>query len=523
MTKYSEEELNNLNKEDLVKLLLETQNEYFRLAEQNTINVMNRFSRSSEKMEIEGQLSFNEAEAEVNYVAKEPEIDEVITVAAHKRKAGKRKKDLEGIESEVIDLTLSDEKLKEIFGDKGYKCLPDEVYKRLNYQPAKVNVLEYHVHVYAGKDNETIVRADRPVDLLRNSIVTPSLLSAIINNKYVNAMPLYRTEQEMKRNDINISRQTMANWINICSDKYAKLIYKKIREKVLEGNIIQADETPVIVNKDGRPAGSKSYMWVYRTGQYNKDKPAILYEYQKTRKAEHPEKFLKNFKGYLVCDGYQAYHKIDGDRDDIKVAGCWTHLRRRFENVVKSASGPDKERIKESFAYRALRKVSKIYHIEEKFKDSTAEERLKNRSENIRPLVEDFFAWIHENEGKILKNSETGKGFEYAINQEQYLNTFLENGDIPIDNNAAEQSIRPFCIGKKNWVMIDTENGADSSAILYSIAETAKANNLKPYEYFKLLFTEIPKHVYDSDQSYLDHLLPWSADLPDECRKKLYI
>lgn len=280
--------------------------------------------------------------------------------------------------------------------------------------------------------------------------------------------------------------------------------------------MLQADETPVLVNKDGRSAGSKSFMWVYRTGRMYTDRQIVLYEYQKTRNASHPREFLKDFKGICVTDGYQVYHTIENEREDLKISGCWSHARRRFDEAVKALP---KAARNGSRAYLALSMIQAIYREEKLLKELPSEERKLRCQLSVRPLVEAYFTWAKETIRKVPQKSKTWEGFQYSMNQEKYLKVFLDDGEVPMDNNAAEQSIRGFCIGKKNWVMIDTVAGAKSSAIIYSIAETAKANNLKPYDYFEHLLSEIPKHLNDTDRSFLDDLLPWSPKLPANCRK----
>ncbi|WP_330620984.1 IS66 family transposase [Anaerobutyricum hallii] len=269
--------------------------------------------------------------------------------------------------------------------------------------------------------------------------------------------------------------------------------------------------------KDGTDAGSKSFMWVYCTGG-GEEKAVILYEYQKTRKADHPEKFLKDYEGVCVTDGYQVYHKLAKEKGDLTVAGCWAHARRRYEEAVKAL--PAKSR-KSSLAWQALEQINMIYHVDNTLKELTPEERKKRRQDSVKPLVEAYFAWVKEKkkDGRIAEKSKTGKGLSYSLNQEEYLKVFLENGNVPLDNNAAERAIRNFCIGRKNWVIIDTIRGAQSSAMIYSIAETAKANHLKPYEYFEYLLEEIPKHMDDKDLSFCEDLLPWSPTLLEKCRK----
>ena len=271
-----------------------------------------------------------------------------------------------------------------------------------------------------------------------------------------------------------------------------------------------------IILKENRTEGTKHYMWVYRSGKMNTDRPIVLYEYQPTRNASHPREFLKGFSGICVTDGYQVYHTVEKEREDLKIAGCWAHARRRFDEAVKALP---KSSQKNALAYLALKQIQAIYREENKLQDMNPEERLKHRQLTVKPLVDAYFAWVKQNIDRVPTKSKTSNGFSYSINQEQYLRTFLEDGEVPMDNNTAEQAIRGFCVGKKNWVMIDTIAGADSSAIIYSIAETAKANHLKHYDYFEYLLTEIPKHMEDHDIDFCKDLLPWSDKLPANCRK----
>ena len=535
--KYTESELNSLSKEELISLFLSVQTMADELSktvavqdkkldlllEQINISKQRQYGRSSEKMVCDGQLSLNldlalnEAEAAVTglYVV-EPEFEQICPRPYTRKKVkGKREEELKDLPVKVINHELSEEELSSRLGPK-WKRLPDEVYKRLVFHPATFEVEEHHVAVYAGMDGQTIIRGKRPADLLRNSIVTPSLEAAIINNKYVNAVPLYRMEQEFLRNDIRISRQVMANWTIQCAERYLSLLYDRLHQELYKANILQADETPVLVSKDGRPAGSRSYMWVYRTGKMYESNPIILYEYQKTRNTSHPREFLKGYSGTVVTDGYQVYHTLEKEREDLKIAGCWSHARRHFANVTKALG---KEKAKGTLAEEALKRIAAIYKLENELQHLRAEERKQQRQLKIKPHVDAFFAWVKSHLLEVLPKSETAKGFTYCINQEKYLRGFLDDGNVPLDNNAAESAIRSFCIGKANWHLIDTIEGAKASAIIYSIAETAKANRLKPYNYFEHLLTEIPKHMDDKNLDFLDDLLPWSKNLPETCRK----
>ncbi len=530
-SKYTQEQLNSLDRETLTRLFLSQQEQLENIdhtlqlvLEQMADLKRHRFGRSSEKQETEGQVSFMEVDGKIVFfneseaVAAEESTEEPegVSRTRPKKKQGKREEDLNGIPVVVVEHSMTDEELEDRFGKDGFKQLPDEVYRRYSFTPAKIEVEEHHVKVYAGKETEEVVKAPHPRTLLRGSLVSPSLEAAIMNAKYVNAVPLYRQEQEFERYGLHIPRQNMANWTIQCADRYLAVLYDYLHEKMYGYHVLQADETPVLVNKDGRPAGSKSYMWVYRTGRMYTECQIVLYEYQKTRNASHPREFLKDFRGVCVTDGCQVYHTIEGEREDLKIAGCWSHARRRFDEAVKALP---KAKQKDSRAYLALTMIQAIYREEKLLKDLPAEERMIRRQLSVKPLVEAYFVWVRENLPKVPQKSKTWEGFNYSLNQEKYLKVFLDDGEVPMDNNAAEQSIRGFCIGKKNRVMIDTIAGAESSAIIYSIAETAKANNLKPYDYFEYLLTEIPKHLDDTDRSFLDDLLPWSPSLPANCRK----
>lgn len=530
---YTEEELNSFSKETLMAVILSMQDQISqlnanmeRLIEQIADANSKRYGRSSEKLEtISGQLEleliFNEAEAltETLYVV-EP-VEEDVIQPRHRKSKGKREADLKDLPVEVISHTLSEERLQDVFGTDGWKQLPDEIYKRVRVQPAVYTVEEHHVAVYAGKDNQTIIKVDRPKDLLRNSLLTPSLAASIMNAKYVNGLPLYRISQEFLRNDIHISRQVMANWMIQCADRYLGILYDRLHKEMYRFHVLQADETPVMVTKDGRPANSKSYMWIYRTGKSYTDTPVILYEYQRTRKSDHPEEFLKDFKGIMVCDGYSAYRKLDRKNPDIIFAGCWSHARRRFTEALKALPKTAQKNAKETVDYEAVSRIAAIYHLDNQMEGQPAKVRKMYRQANIRPLVEAFFAWAKEIQSKNqLSRGKTLDGINYCINQEASLKAFLEDGDIPMDNNATESALRSFCLHKHTWKLIDSLDGANASAIIYSITETAKANNLNPFRYLEYVLTVLKDHQDDRDYGFIDDILPWSEKLPEICRNK---
>ena len=413
---------------------------------------------------------------------------------------------------------------------------PDE-YARLRFNPASWTVERHKVDVAVGTSGDhqdEFLREDRPKDLLRGSLVTPSLEAGIMNAKYVNSLPLNRISTEFERNGVFISRQTMANWTIECAERYLFPMYTLLHEILLTYHVNQCDETPVQVVNDNDPddsedhkgaAGHKNYMWVHRSGEFYKDHQIVLFEYQRGRGHEHPEAFYKDFSGILVTDGLQQYHIVEKNLKDLINANCWVHLRRFFADAIKALGKINREAIKNSIGYQALIRIASIYKLENTLKDLTASERLAERQKSIKPLVEEFFAWAKERlaDESVLPKGKTADGLRYAVNQEKYLKVFLKDGDVPIDNSASERAIRPFCIGKKNWVLINTIKGAQASATAYSIAESAKANGLRPYMYFKHLLSMLPEHMDKDgniDPSVIEPLLPWSKTLPEECYKR---
>ena len=538
--KFTEEQLNTLDKSFIVNLFLQLQDQNDKLSgeiqelnkkmevliEQITLANKNRFGRSSEKMtdtsqicfiEVDGTIVFfNEAEAVSDLDAEEP--DTLENKPARKAKAvGKKEADIKDLPVNIINHYLTDEELVAEFGENGWKQLPDAISKRYRFIPAKLEIDEHHVGVYASKTDDRIIKADHPKALLHGSLASPTIAAAIMNGKYVNAVPLYRLEQEFSRYGLTITRQNMANWMIRLAESYLAVLYDYLHQKLYNYHVIQADETPVLVNRDGRSAGTKSYMWVYRSGHLYTDKQIVLYDYHKTRNSSHPREFLRNYSGICVTDGYQVYHTIEKEREDLQIAGCWVHARRKFDEALTVIP---KAHQNKSNAFLVIKQIQAIYREEGKLNKLSSEERLMQRQLVIKPLVDALFAYLKKMEPTVPASGQLRKAYTYILNQEKYLRVFLEDGEIPIDNNASERAIRGFCIGKKNWQMIDTINGAHSSAIIYSIAETAKANNLKPYDYFVYLLEEIPKHMEQKDRTFLEDLLPWSKKLPEGIRKQ---
>lgn len=538
----SEEQLSDLNKDALVIIacslqdqlssmqsqlsaanaqLSDTNRQIELLTEQIRIMNQRQFGKRSEKDLIEGQLtlfdSFNEVEKTADANAPEPDISEV-TIASYRRKktVGKRDEDLDGLPARVIEHRLSEEELSLAFPN-GYKELPNEVYRRLHIIPETFIVDEHHVHVYASKDNDgTILKAPRSTDLFRNSIATPSLVASILNEKYANALPLERQSRAYKSNGIDLATNTMANWVIKSADNYLSLLYDRLHGLIYKNHIIHADETPVKVMRIDNAKiknGKKTYMWVYRNRTTTNCEPIVLYDWQPSRKADHPREFLKDFSGTVITDGYQVYHKLGKEREDLTIGGCWIHARRPFADFIKSIKGSSDG----SIAQEAYTMITELLHIDNGLDDLPSDDRLRQRQLVLLSKVDAYFEWVKLKYSQVTHNSTIGKALAYSIHQEPYLRTFLSDGDVPMDNNYAEQAIRPFTIGRKNFVLIESSNGAKASAMIYSLVETAKANNLNVYQYFELLLTEIPKHMNDTTLDFLDELLPWSPKVQEQC------
>jgi len=539
--KFTPDELNIMDHETKNEIICQMQNrldkletDYENLMEQICLANQQRFGRHTEKLEdIAGQLSFfNEAEANCDETAQEPTIEEVVDGMLQKprrpKKKGQREEDLKDFPQEEVPHDVSQKQLTDTYGEGNYKSMPDEIFWQLRFEPAKWIAEKHIVKVYVGTDGlhqDEFLRGDHPATLFRGSIATPSLEAAIINTKYVNCNPLDRISREFQTNGLNLSKQTMSNWTVWSAERYFLPVYNLMKQKQLAAHVNQSDETPVEVIHDGRSAGSQSYMWVHITGELSPVPKVIVYEYQKTRHSDHPKEYYKDFKGILMTDGLSQYHKIARELDGLTNANCFTHARRDYADAVKAIGKGNAEAIRSSIGYKALTRIGAIYKLEGALKDLSPEERLKERQTSIKPLVEEYFAWVKQvlADKTALPKGKAAQGLQYSINQEEYLKVFLTDGEVPIDNSASERALRNFTVGRKNWVTINTVRGAQASAIIYSITETARANDLNVYYYIKYLLSDLPSLIDKNgniEQSMLEPLMPWSKMLPADCYSK---
>ena len=488
------------------------------------INVLtnNEFGRQSETRaaldDILGPL-FNEAEVIVSEASPEelaePAASDITPKERRPHPKGKRADMLKDIpRTEIIHELTGDDLICQCGGN--LNPVGRELTQRLVLHPAHFELEDHYIWTYKCGSCGKMIRADSPLSIFNGSLATPSLLAGIATAKFVNAMPFDRIEKSFADCDLTITRQTMARWMIRVAEDYFSLIYDRMKEELLKNSIIHADETTVVVSRDGRKAGAKSYMWVYT--DHNSKHPVVIYEYQKTRAAVHPKEFLEDFKGWLCCDGYEAYHSLGSD---ITVCGCWTHARRHYVNAAKALKDLPNRSGELAVSEKALKLIAEMFRLDDSWAGLPYQERLELRNTELKEKMGQYFDWVESVRDSVPPKSETGKGLTYSLNQKEYLLGLLSNPDVPLDNSEAERKIRNFVISRKNFVTIDTIAGAQASAIMFSMSETLKANGLKAHDYFKYLLEEMPKHMGDShkDMSFLERLLPWSDKLPEDLRK----
>ncbi len=475
------------------------------------------FGTSSERRtdDIDGQLSlFDEAETLQNEESDDPDIETVVKEYTRKSKTTLEEK-LKGIPVEEVIVDVPDEdKICPQCGTELELIGKELIRREIEYIPAKVKVKEYISYHYGcpeckNTDEPYIIKATtEKKPLMKHSLASESAVAWTIYQKYANAMPLYRQEKDWKQYGIDLSRTTLANWIIYCSKNYFDPLYQFFHRKLLERNFLMADETPVQVLKEpGRRAESKSYMWVYRTGEDGLP-PVILYGYSETRAGENANYFLKGFEGYLECDGYQGYNKVKG----ITRCCCWAHVRRYLIDAVPKGKQYDYS----NPAVQGVQYCNKLFEIEDSInkKHVSYEERYKLRLQKEKPVLEAFFAWLDSL--NPVKNSRLDKAVTYISNRREFLITYLEDGRCSFSNNASENAIRPFTVGRKNWLFSDSPAGATASATIYSIVEMAKANDLNIYKYIEYILSQRPSKSWTDDQ--LELIAPWNPEVLANCK-----
>ena len=480
------------------KKRIEMLEEYLRLARHK------RFGPSSETHPGQGEI-FNEAElAACDDAGEEPLAETTSDEVATPKKKG-RKPLSQNLPRVQVHIDLSDEE-KEGAINTFYTLVKEE----LDVVPAQVRILEYlqEKAVFANDDNRQIKKAQLPRHPIPKSLASVGMLAFVIVSKYMDGLPLYRLEGILKRYGGDITRTTLANWMIRLSLQLQPLI-NLIRDEQLSGYLIQADETRMKVLKEpGKKPQSNKYMWVTRGGP--PDKPSVLFAYHPSRGKEVPLQLFSGYKGYLQTDGYASYDAVCQAEGIIQL-GCMDHARRYFMDAKKAQPTGKKNR-SPSKAEIALQKIGHLYRFERRIKALSPEAKTRQRQAYSVPALAALKTWLDNNAPKVPKDSLTGKAITYMRNQWPKLIRYCEDGRLPISNCMAENAIRPFVIGRKAWLFADTPKGARASAIYYSLIETAKANGLEPYAYFRQLLTQLP---YADNLEKLEALLPWNIKLKD--------
>jgi transposase len=471
-----------------------------------------RFGSKSERRiaDEQGRL-FNEAEVEA--LAGVDDDTGAIAVPAHtRRRRGRRPlPDFLPVKEILHDLS-EDEKVCEVDSSHSLVEIGRETSEQLTFIPATVEIVRHVRPKYACPSCKQGVKiAPMPKLPIPKSIATPSLLAHVATSKYADALPLYRQEKIFQRLGIDVSRATLASWMVKLGDLVEPLM-ERICHEVRAGGFVQCDETPFQVLKEpGKRAQSLSYLWTLRGGPI--EHPLIYYEYDPSRSAEVPKRLLRGFQGFLQTDGYEGYAAL-GREPGIVHVGCWAHARRKFDEALrgqgKTKKKGAKRSAKESRARQALSQIQALYRLERTWRDATPAERHAARQEHTKPRLEKLREWLDASIDSVPPQSLTGKAMHYLDAQWPKLVRVLDDGRLPLDTNHVENAIRPFVVGRKNWLFADTVAGARASANLYGLIETAKANRIEPGRYLTHLFTVLP-NVTAPEQ--LEALLPQNIDL----------
>ena len=474
-----------------------------RLREQNALLIQRLFGRKSEQSsdgDSPQLVMFNEAEslAEAAPEAPADEVEEE-AVAPTKRRGKRKPLPAELPRVEVVHELPEHELTCECGCRK--QAIGEETSEQLEIIPMQVQVIRHIRKTYACKACESApVTADKPAQLIEKSLASPSVLAMLLATKYADGIPLYRFEKMLSRHGIDIPRQTLGRWVIQCGEQLQPLL-NLMRDRLLDSPVIHCDETRVQVLKEpDRAPSSQSWMWVQTGGP--PDRPVILFDYSTSRAQEVPLRLLAGYRGYLMTDDYAGYNAVAAQAGVERLA-CWAHARRKFVEAQKV-----QPKGKTGRADIALGMINKLYGIERGLKDANDEQRHHGRQQHSLPLLTQLKAWLDKTQPQVTAQNALGKAVNYLASNWSRLERYIEAGHLPIDNNAAERAIRPFVIGRKNWLFSDTPKGATASAQLYSLVETAKANGQEPYAWLRHVLECLP--LINSVEGY-EALLPWSC------------
>jgi transposase len=509
---------NDLDALQALVLKLQQENRHLRdkqthLQEQIRLLLHKRFGAKSEKYPAEQSDLFNEAEA---YAEDSDDAESPLPITAEaglsagalapatpSSKRGRKALPTELPRTDIIhDLPIGQRYCSE---GHALVVIGEEVSEQLDIIPAKIQVLRHIRKKYACPCCQAQVKtAPMPPQPIPKSNASAGLLAYIVTAKFLDALPLYRQSKQFLRIGVHLPRATLASWMIRCGG-LVQALCNLMQEQINRYPIQQMDETTVqVLKEDGKAAATLSYMWVQRGGP--PEQPAILFNYSPTRSQTNADQLLHGFQGILQTDGYAGY-LTPCTKNSVRHAGCWAHVRRKFDEALK-AQDP-KLPSKKGKASEALTIIQELYRIEKHIKDKSPTEKAKIRQQQAKPILNTMKGWLDTSLTQVTPSSLTGKALTYLSNQWPTLTVYCEDGRLDIDNNAIERAIRPFVIGRNNWMFSDTVKGVNASANLYSLVETAKLNGLEPYRYLHHVFNELPKAQTLED---IEQLLPWNVD-----------
>lgn len=478
------------------------------------------YGRSTEKTSTltEGQMSlFDEAEIEADPAAPEPDINEVKN--HHRKKFKGQRAELLKDHPRIRRLaTLAeDDRYCEACNDNLISVGEEFVRTEIEFIPAKVNVIDYYRETFecrTCRKNGDPYMEKSPMNypVIQHSMASPTSVAWIAHQKFVNAMPLYRQEKEWQLMGIKLGRATMSNWLIASTRDWLLPIINLMHSKLLTQSHLHVDETVLQVMKEsGRKNTTKSYMWVYGTGKSSLQ-PIRIFEYQPGRSGDYPKEFLKGYNGFIHTDAYAGYNKVP----NITRCLCWAHLRRKFVDALPK----DLKDQRATIPNEGINYCNRLFAIEKQLEHLTSDEREIQRLKQLKPVLEAFWSWVESTlySGTLLPKGKLITALNYARNHKEEFMNFLLDGDCVLSNNLAENSIRPFTIGRKNWLFSGSPKGARTSAAIYSIIETAKANGLTPYKYLKYIFEELPGVQFEAHPEFLEDYLPWNEEAQLLCK-----
>jgi transposase len=492
---------------------LALQNTIAKLTEQVAFLTQKLYGRKSEKSAflMDGQQMFPGVfnEAEITADAKTPE-PEILEKPLRQGRAGyQRKEAFADLPVEEVHCKVDED--QRICPDCGTKLVSigqKLIRQELHYIPAKLSIQNIYAESYECRacrktGKPAILQAKTPEPVLQHSYASASTVASTMYQKYVQGIPLYRQEKDWKAMGADVvNRQVLSNWILKTTEEWLQPVVAFMSRLQKQERYLHMDETPVQVLKEpGRADTAKSYMWVVATGEHSAT-PMRIFHYAPGRGGQYAKEFLRGFAGYLHTDGYTGYNGLP----DVKRCQCWAHVRRGFADCLKGKSQDERA---DTLAAQGLAYCNKLFAWERAFKDLPSDDRKKARLEQEGPVLGAFWSWVSDSLALVLPKSKVGQALAYPLARKADLETFLEDGNCSISNNPAENSIRPFTIGRKNWEFAGSPNGAEASACVYSLVETAKANDLEPFAYLHALLTLIPGSDYRTNQEQMERLMPW--------------